>query len=488
MSRDHDKRRKRSSSKCNKLRMDSNISSLLKPQGEDTIKRKEIDSVMRKAREFQTNYWNKKLLEVEARDPNRWRHSGYKEMYIGECSIRHSKNYLRSPRHQISRSRSPKPRYPKSPRSPKLRNSHLSQSRNLHSKCLKQRIRSSQSPQINCPVIRRSQTPRLCSPKIQKSRSHSPDFSPLRTFKEQSMLTKIVDSPSSGSTCSDQSCSVCSSKVCRSMVDTSNSKSKSPSPIKGHVVLKEAVFSRSVSKKHNRINSSSTPRVYSSQTTLPLQCRSKEHEKISKDLKTRKKQKLGKSPDDPRISQMMHKRIKVENTHSDKSVVQANIESSASDDSDSSSATSHHPPPRMTLSERFGKMAQWSVDRRDMENMRITKVGNSTMKVVVEGEERITRLGYDSPPPGHYPEALLTQGPRGLDSWDDVHVRYDYYKSRGYLRDLTLDDYIKWEEWWYKYQEWLEAERYYEQWAVQSASRSSSGSGRKRRRRNNTTH
>lgn len=40
-----------------------------------------------------------------------------------------------------------------------------------------------------------------------------------------------------------------------------------------------------------------------------------------------------------------------------------------------------------------------------------------------------------------------------------------YYKSRGYLRDLTLDDYMKWEEWWYKYQEWLEAERYYEHWA-----------------------
>lgn len=136
---------------------------------------------------------------------------------------------------------------------------------------------------------------------------------------------------------------------------------------------------------------------------------------------------------------------------------------------------------------RFGKMAQWSVDRRDMENMRITKVGNNTMKVVIEGEERIARLGYDSPPPGHYPESLLTQGPRGLESWDDVRVRYDYYKSRGYLRDLTLDDYVKWEEWWYKYQEWLEAERYYEQWAAQAANRPTGGS-RKRRRRNNTTH
>jgi len=35
----------------------------------------------------------------------------------------------------------------------------------------------------------------------------------------------------------------------------------------------------------------------------------------------------------------------------------------------------------MTLSERFGKMAQWSVDRRDvdyMKNMKITKESDST--------------------------------------------------------------------------------------------------------------
>ena len=30
---------------------------------------------------------------------------------------------------------------------------------------------------------------------------------------------------------------------------------------------------------------------------------------------------------------------------------------------------------------------------------------------------------------------------------------------------LTLGDYVKWEEWWYKYQEWLKRERAYERWA-----------------------
>lgn len=54
----------------------------------------------------------------------------------------------------------------------------------------------------------------------------------------------------------------------------------------------------------------------------------------------------------------------------------------------------------------------------------------------------------------------LSSFPEG--SWDDVRVRYTYYKEQGYLRDLTLQDYVKWEEWWYKYQDWLNAERYYD--------------------------
>lgn len=37
---------------------------------------------MKKARANTNDYWDKKLLEVEEKDPNRWRHSGYKKMYI----------------------------------------------------------------------------------------------------------------------------------------------------------------------------------------------------------------------------------------------------------------------------------------------------------------------------------------------------------------------------------------------------------------------
>lgn len=44
-------------------------------------------------------------------------------------------------------------------------------------------------------------------------------------------------------------------------------------------------------------------------------------------------------------------------------------------------------------------------------------------------------------------------------SWEDVRVRYAYYKDQGFLEDLTFQDYLKWEEWWYSYQEWLDQER-----------------------------
>lgn len=65
-------------------------------------KRKEIDNVMKKARQAPPNeYWDKKLLEAEEKDPGRWKHTGYKKMYV---------NGVRK-----SRSRSPMRKTPVSP-------------------------------------------------------------------------------------------------------------------------------------------------------------------------------------------------------------------------------------------------------------------------------------------------------------------------------------------------------------------------------------
>lgn len=72
-------------------------------------KRKEIDNVMKKARanEYDRPIWDKKLLEAEEKDPNRWRHSGYKKMYIEDESSSDSGNEaFRYNRNRSSRSRS----------------------------------------------------------------------------------------------------------------------------------------------------------------------------------------------------------------------------------------------------------------------------------------------------------------------------------------------------------------------------------------------
>ncbi|XP_063976707.1 serine/arginine repetitive matrix protein 1 [Diachasmimorpha longicaudata] len=432
MSRDYDSRR-RTGTSSSKLRMDTSISQT-RPHGESSSKRKEIDNVMRKAREsHQSSYWNKKLLEAEERDPNRWRHSGYKELYVGSNSGETSRNHPRSPR-------SPRPRSPYSPRA--------------------------------------------------------------RSPRERSYTRgRAARSPSTGSTCSDRSCSVCSPRDRRRVQAQSRSRSRSQSPHarqRGHG--KEHIVTSSSSRTAPpRSRPRSPPPIPRPRTPPPAPQPQSRHQKEYKAMrekeaaKARRKEKHHRVSEDPRVPEpipLMRKPVKIEKTHSSQppptAAIHAQAESSGSEDSDSSSNASNVGPPKMTLSERFGKMAQWSVDRRDMENMRITKDGENAMKVVIEGEERIARLGYDSPPPGHYPESLLAQGPRGLDCWDDVRVRYDYYKARGYLRDLTLDDYVKWEEWWYKYQEWLEAERFYEQW---SAAGARGGGGRKRRgRRNNANH
>lgn len=85
-------------------------------------KRKEIDNVMKKARAGSTNeYWDKKLLEAEEKDPNRWRHSGYKKMYIeDESSSDSGADAFRFNRNRASRSRS-RSRNRKSPPTSPLR-------------------------------------------------------------------------------------------------------------------------------------------------------------------------------------------------------------------------------------------------------------------------------------------------------------------------------------------------------------------------------
>lgn len=82
-------------------------------------KRKEIDNVMKKARLAPTNeYWDKKLLEAEEKDPGRWRHSGYKKMYVNGIRKTKSRSPVllrKTPVSPVPRRRTPERYRPKSP-------------------------------------------------------------------------------------------------------------------------------------------------------------------------------------------------------------------------------------------------------------------------------------------------------------------------------------------------------------------------------------
>lgn len=172
------------------------------------------------------------------------------------------------------------------------------------------------------------------------------------------------------------------------------------------------------------------------------------------------KKKKAKEPVDK--SKGKHKKLRRIKIEGEKRTTKKPGSSSESNDSDSDSEegspiSTFTATTRLTLSERFGKMAQWSMDRSNMENMRITKdSAGGALKVMIEegldshssalrGNSSLSqggagrRFSYSPAPVGHFPEELSTTAPSGIISWDDVRVRYEYYKSCGYLRDLNVE-------------------------------------------------
>ncbi|GJQ74700.1 hypothetical protein Trydic_g21551 [Trypoxylus dichotomus] len=471
-------------------------------------RRREIDNVMKKARASpnSSTFWDKKLLEVEAKDPNRWRHSGYKSMYM-DCSSSPSPNRRsrsRSPQTGGGGRRSPRsPRSPppttrrspvggrnRSPRSPPPRRSTPS----VNSRRSPLSSTARRSPVGRSPASRRSPPPSSAT-RSSRPRPRSPP--PSKSSCRRSA------SASSMSSCSDDSCSVCSPKNNRharsrsrsfstsrsrpktapkarspAMKQRSRPRPPSPSPSPPRRVPRP-MTPPSSRRAAARATSSDKPTDPRRRPPPPPRPRNSTGEVINlagvkpplpgAKLQPRKPSKKGSEP-------VLLTKIKKEKVK--RRPGSPGGESSASDDSSASSTSPIVATTRLTLSERFGKMAQWSVDRerRDIENMRITKTGGD-LKVMIEQDDYLygsppRRYSLSPVPAGHYPDELLSSGPSRLAAWDDVRVRYQYYKDLGYLRDLTLDDYVKWEEWWYKYQDWLANERHYEHWlATQSRRR-----------------
>ncbi|KAK9884834.1 hypothetical protein WA026_009058 [Henosepilachna vigintioctopunctata] len=451
-------------------------------------------------------YWDKKLLEVEAKDPNRWRHSGYKSLYIDGSSSPspgRRRTHSRSPIAGANR-RSPVRRSPmgrrspaggrRSPRSPAMRGRTP-------------RRRSPVSPPSNrrSPVSRRSPPGGYRSPIGRRSPVSAPRRNGAgRSVSPPAQRRRRSASASSISSCSDDSCSVCSPKNHRRgarsrsrsfSVPRSRTKEHaarhppepkararparppSPSPMPQRRAPRPTT--PPPPRKLQRLNATDRPTDPRRQPPPPRP-RARTGEVIDVTgvkLPPKPVRKVPKDKGKPVLLTRVKKEKKVRRPGSPG-------ESSESEDSSNSSVTHIVATTSLTLSERFGKIAQWSADRerREMENMRITKTGGD-LKVMIEEDDFL----YGSPPPrryslspvpaGHYPDELLSSGQSRLAAWDDVRVRYQYYKDLGYLRDLSLEDYVKWEEWWYKYQDWLANERHYEHWA-----RTQSGSRRRRKR------
>ncbi|XP_068909132.1 serine/arginine repetitive matrix protein 1 isoform X1 [Tenebrio molitor] len=445
-------------------------------------RRREIDTVMKKARASPNSnaYWDKKLLEVEAKDPNRWRHSGYKSLYMDGSSSPSSGRRSRS--RSATGRRSPPRRSPvgrRSPRSPVGRRSPRSPPPRRSPVGRRSPPRRSPLAYSRSPVGRRSPPPAA------RSRPARPRSPPPH---KASASGRRSASASSISSCSDDSCSVCSPKNHRHPRSRSRSFSVPRSRVKTQTKTTSPTLKSRVRPRPPSPSPSPPRRMPRPMTPPPAR-------KLQKPSSSDRPTDPRRQPPPPRprgrtgevidvtgvkpplkpVRKMKEKgsepvlltRIKKERT---KKRTGSPGESSGSEDSDTSSTSPIVATTRLTLSERFGKIAQWSADRerRDIENMRITKTGGD-LKVMIEGEDFIygsppRRYSLSPVPAGHYPDELLSSGPSRLAAWDDVRVRYQYYKDLGYLRDLTLEDYVKWEEWWYKYQDWLTNERHYEHW------------------------
>lgn len=420
----------------NRLHMDRN------PQhSRITGRRKEIDNVMKRARQSSPGSWDRKLLEVEEKDPNRWRHTGYKQLYLERRSG------SGSPR----RSRSPPP--PRKSRSPVRRRTRSP-------------IRAPRHSPRRSP-IRRSPVRRARSPVQRRERPRPPSPPPR----------KSSPSGSSASSCSDESCSVCSAKNKKAPPPKPAPKPKAPSPVRG--AARAVQPTRELLKARENSKRSREEKVLEWQRS---QMKVRPVPPAGAIPPTHIKREGERRPPRPPAAAA---------APAARPVSPGAIAAALNDtDSDSDSDASSEPQPqRITLSERFGKMAQWSADRSArLENMKITR-RESTLHVRIEGRPELDAAAPAEPypgdqPVGSYPEELLSAAPGGLPSWDDVRVRYDYYKKRGYLRGLTLGDYVKWEEWWYKYQEWLKHERAYERWAEGDVV----GPSRRERRRRGGRH
>ncbi|XP_066971453.1 serine/arginine repetitive matrix protein 1-like isoform X1 [Macrobrachium rosenbergii] len=529
-------------------------------------------AVVRARREATTRtkdtFWTKKLLDAEAAQPNRWAHSGFKELYrdelgysdIGEGSGEEkgggerASSHPRDPRDPSGigpRKVGASPSRPRSPRDPRRR----TRSRSPHSARISPR---------RSPVRTGQRSPRASprqSPKpVSRNKRHHGSRSPSRSRGRKRSYSSSYSRSSSSSSGSSYSRSY--SSYSRSSSGSSSSSFSSTSSSSSGSRRRRS-YSPPPRRRRSYSSSPHRGRVNRRQPS-PQQVRIKQisHQETTKKLVTKTVSNIIKTKTRaiPKLPKLKNK-IKIKdgerpvavpvavrrkaprspaplptNTFYDGASVGQVVEEptdfrgpetpprpvpegrhlldphhykvvppdhpdyhqpppppresprSEGEDTDSDSSTEDDDGPRrMTLSERFGKLAQLSSQRQEYEGvrMKIVREGGQDKKVYLEGG----RLQSRSPSPSsrsrsnhpaherwlqehqtEYREYQERYGeirqwdphrdlPRELpQNWDDVHVRYRYYKESGYFgdRSITLDDYLKWEQWWYRYRDWLE--------------------------------
>ncbi|KAB7498539.1 hypothetical protein Anas_09435 [Armadillidium nasatum] len=538
-------------------------------------------AVARARREASTRtkdtFWTKKLLDAETSHPNRWAHSGFKELYreelgYNEFEYKERKLQGRSPlrgsrdeydrRNNAKRARSPpnksrssrerlasphkssldaksktelRKKVIKSPRrvsrsrsgsrsvSRSPRNRKRSTQRNDNSPS-KPQISGRKSQYLRPPNKRPYPRSLSCSPSTITSRSRSRSRSNSGSYSSYSRSSSFTSSSSSSTFTSSSSVS---GRSYRSYSRSSKSWSRSSSIPRRSTKIKSAPLSKAALTTHVRkdkillakktSNPSQMKNFFSSssskQKSKPSSSRSGVEPPPLNLVHKKPVSPVSSAPVPPVGSNDFYDKELVSNkspvyvetvdkipfgsehrrgpesqnfkgTHlsRDVNINEASMRSEGEQSNTDSSSDDDDVPMKMTLSERFGKLAQLSSQRQEYEGvrMKIVREGGQDKKVYLEGGSR-------SPsPPGRrrnvahekwlrehkaeYDEYEERYGefrhwdphrdlPRELPpNWDDVNVRYRYYKESGYFgdRSITMEDYLKWEEWWYRYRDWLE--------------------------------
>lgn len=562
-----------------------------------TNRKDSMERVMERARTEGGSRWTKKLLDEEAKDPDRWGHSGFKEMYKNELGIsrnrrsrsrqktivRRSKSrdrvrksesgrrisdrersdgggHRKIARPQVKRSYSSSDRSPnsdvkrRSDSSKRPSNGASHEKKSVAEKSVKTNANRVSKPEVNKkPVDRRRETEPKRDRFVKKgsplrSRSRSParysektNIPPKRHTLNAGSKARIstrrgpVSPPERGRSHSGSPGRSSASPITRRQKRLSEDGSSCSSSSLSHSSFSRSSSSSS-STSGSSTSSSSKETGYRKGSALkprsppcPPRLKAKEQFKPGEDRHGAKQSFVSKSAKRPITgtsivaSPLKKRRTARRDTDSSSNESSSGTEDEEVEDGEEEEEgedvtegpnTATEPQlsnvsSRLSLSERFGKLAQLSSQRRNLELVQLRIVapvgGAATTEKNVSIDEssaapvisnaKATRehsveplqqphVSHHAhhhhqikniPPPEEpirkderaredrwrdwherYDQYRHVQPPRQLPrDWDDIRVRHKYYTDRGYFgHDMTLEELSRWEAWWHRYQLW----------------------------------